>query len=134
MSDPHTQGWSPIDADDDFSAIVGPVWSRGQGPEREFGFVAQRKHLSRYSRLHGAMVMWLADKAMAHAAWYAAQRPRQLATVQLDTHFMAIVAEGSFVRARCQVVRTTGSLVFVEARLWVQDEAVASASGLWKYR
>ncbi|MEI7783278.1 MAG: PaaI family thioesterase [Betaproteobacteria bacterium] len=134
MPDPSAHGWTLAEPDDDFTGIVGPLWVRGRGAQREYGFVAERKYLSRYGRLHGAMVMWLADKSMAMAAWHAAGRPERLATVQLDTHFIQIVAEGSFVHAQCEPPHTTGSLAFVKAQLCVQDQAVASASGIWKFR
>lgn len=134
MADPQALGWEPAAEVDEFTGLVGPLWTRGEQDRRQFGFVVQRKHLSRYARLHGGMVMWLADKAMGMAAWQAAGKPQQIATVQLDTHFIGIVAEGSFVHAECEVVRTTRSIVFVNARLLAEGAPVASAAGVWKYR
>ena len=134
MLDPREQGWGPEDSTDEFVALVGPLWSRGVAGEKEYAFLADRKHLSRFGRVHGGMVMWLADKAMAMKAWEAAGRAAQIATIQIDVQFVGPVLEGVLVESCCEVVRTTGSLVFVTGRLLAAGTVVASASGVWKYR
>jgi uncharacterized protein (TIGR00369 family) len=134
MADPGAQGWTPLEFVDDYTTLVGPLWARGSGAQCEYGFLVERKHISRFERLHGAMVMWLADKAMSMAAWEAAGRPQTFATLQLDTHFIQVVAEGAFVHARCEVVRQTRSIVFVKATLLSEGEPIASISGIWKFR
>ncbi|MBA2962370.1 MULTISPECIES: PaaI family thioesterase [Ramlibacter] len=134
MADPRAQGWEPLEYVDDFTTLVGPLWARGSGAQCEYGFVVERKHISRFSRLHGAMVMWLADKAMSMAAWEAAGQPEQFATLQLDTQFIRVVQEGAFVHAQCEVVRRTRSIVFVKATLLSDGEPVASTTGIWKFR
>ena len=134
LLDPREQGWGPEDGADEFVALVGPLWSRVQAGEKEYAFLADRRHLSRFGRVHGGMVMWLADKALAMKAWEAARRPAQIATIQIAVQFVDPVLEGAMVESHCEVVRTTGSLVFVTGRLLAAGTVVASASGVWKYR
>ena len=104
------------------------------GAEKEYAFLAERKHLSRFDRVHGGMLMWLADKALAMKAWEAAGRPEQIATIQIDVQFTDPVKAGALVESRCEVVRKTGSLVFVTGRLLAAGIVLVSASGVWKYR
>ena len=134
MLDPREQGWEHGAGADEFAALVGPLLSRTVKGATEYAFHADRKHLSRYNRVHGGMLMWLADKALGMNAWEAAGRPQQFATIQLDMQFTDTAAEGALVESRCEVVRKTGSLVFMAGRLVAGEKVVASASGVWKYR
>lgn len=136
MADPRELGWVRQDAvkNDEFGTLVGPLWARQRGELTEYGFIAERKHLSRFGRVHGGVLLWLADKAMSGAAWEATGRPEQIATLQLDVQFVDSVASGVLVEAHCEVVRKTRSIVFVTGRLLCGRSTVASASGVWKYR
>lgn len=134
MGDLREPGWAVVDDGEPFNALVGPLWTRGEDGQREFGFEVQRKHLSRFGRLHGAMLLWLADKSMGMAAWHLVGRPQQHATVQLDTHFLEVVPEGAFVHSRCELVRSTRTLAFMRCTMHTDGRAVAAASGVWKYR
>ena len=134
MLDPREHGWEHEAGADDFAALVGPLLSRTVGGVKEYAFHAGRKHLSRFNRVHGGMLMWLADKALGMNAWDAAGRPQQLATIQLDVQFTDTADEGALVESSCEVVRKTGSLVFMTGRLLAGEKVVASASGVWKYR
>lgn len=134
-SEADTAGWMPeVTPDDHFVHLVGPLLTRMDGPTPRFAFLAGRKHMSRFHRLHGGMLLFLADKAMSVTAWELLGRPSMFATIQLDLQFLATVAEGSLVEAHCELVRKTGSLAFMSGRLKVGEEAVASATGVWKFR
>ena len=132
--DPREQGWEREESADEFVALVGPLLGRGAGGAREYAFLADRKHLSRFGRVHGGMLMWLADKALGMNAWEAAARPDQIATIQLDVQFVDVALPGALVESQCEVVRKTGSLVFMTGRLLSAGAVLASASGVWKYR
>jgi len=128
-------GWSADDTPDDhFVHLVGPLLTRQDGDTRRFAFVAAQKHMSRFHRLHGGMLLFLADKAMSVVAWELIGRPKLFATIQLDLQFLGTVAEGSLVEAHCELIRKTGSLAFMTGRLTVGEEVVASATGVWKFR
>jgi acyl-coenzyme A thioesterase 13 len=128
-------GWAPDDTPDDhFVHLVGPLLTRMDGEVRRFAFVAAQKHLSRFHRLHGGMLLFLADKAMSVTAWHLIGQPKTFATIQLDLQFLGTVAEGSLVEATCELIRKTGSLAFMSGRLKVGDDLVASATGVWKFR
>jgi len=132
---PLAAGWTPdTTPDDHFVHLVGPLLTRMDGETLRYAFLAEQKHMSRFNRLHGGMLLFLADKAMSVTAWELIGRPKLFATIQLDLQFLGTVAKDSLVEARCELIRKTGSLAFMSGRLMVGDEVVASATGVWKFR
>lgn len=128
--DPAREGWTKRE-ETGFMDLVGPVWSKREGDERRYGFVAQARHLNRGGVVHGGMLMAFADQTLGMTSSRATAGRRQV-TVQLDTHFMAAVREGEFVEARCRVVRQTRTLVFLTCTLTVGERVATTASGVWK--
>ena len=131
--DPTLDGWVQADNLDDFTELVGPLWTRGDGEVGRYAFVAQQKHINRYGGVHGGMLLTFADKSFGLTAWEATGR-RHLATIQLDMHFLNKVERGSLVTSRCDVTRKASSVVFIKGGLMVRETLVATASGVWKYR
>ena len=131
--DPATGGWVKDDNVDDFTDLVGPIWRRGDGELGRYAFVAQQKHINRNGGVHGGMLLAFADKSFGLTAWEATGRG-QVATIQIDLHFLNKVAGGSLVTSRCEVTRKASSVVFIRGCLMVQDGLVATASGVWNHR
>jgi acyl-coenzyme A thioesterase PaaI-like protein len=121
--------WSPLE-DDGFIGLVGPVLVNAGSPGH-FRFVAEPKHRNRGGFVQGGMLMTFADRAMGMTS-RAKDPTRAQSTVQFDMHFMRAVRIGETVDIRCKVVRETRSLVFLEGRLSVEDETIATAKGVWK--
>jgi len=125
-----TDGWSPMPASN-FLSHVGPVWTKTDGDVRRFGFLVEPKHDNTQQRSHGGMIMTLCDDAMGKTAQ--AVRPGDLLfTATFDCQFMSGAKEGEFVEARCEVVKSTRSLVFMRAICTVGDRVAAACSGVWK--
>ena len=128
--DPAAAGWERY-RDEGFIGLVGPFWTRRSGDIHLYAFLAEPKHHNRRGVVQGGMLMTFADRSMGMTCWYAnGQRPQ--ATVQLDLHFVDAVQIGEFVEAKCQVVRRTRALVFMNAELVVGSRVVATAKGVWK--
>lgn len=77
------------------------------------------------------MLMTFADRAMGQTV-RSALGTGPIATVQFDMHFVEAARVGDFVVARAWIVRATAAIVFVEARLQVDERLIASAKGIWK--
>ncbi|HEV2631424.1 MAG TPA: PaaI family thioesterase [Pseudolabrys sp.] len=128
--DPAAAGWEPY-GHEGFIGLVGPFWARKAGDSYEYAFLAEPKHHNRRHVVQGGMLMTFADRSMGMACWYAnGKRPQ--ATVQLDMHFVDAVQIGEFVEAKCEVVRRTRALIFMNADLVVGTRVVATAKGIWK--
>ena len=128
--DPAQAGWEVLETSG-FISLVGPLWTRRDGDDLVFGFLAEPKHHNRRGVVQGGMLMTFADRALGTTAWYANGR-RPQATVQLDVHFVDAVAIGEFVEAHCEIVRRTRSVMFMRATLTVGARVVATAAGVWK--
>lgn len=128
--DPGAMGWKARD-EMGLMALLGPIWTRREGEDRIFAFLADARHLNRNGMVHGGMLMAFADQALGIVAGKANGGRRQV-TVQLDTHFVGAVREGDFVEARCTVVRQTRSLLFMTGTLTVEGQIVSTSRGVWK--
>jgi uncharacterized protein (TIGR00369 family) len=128
--DPAGAGWEIVGGTA-FGELVGPIWRHEEGGQLRFGFVALPKHGNRAGNLHGGMLMTFADQAMAMTARQATSgKPH--ATIELNIQFVGTVRIGEFVEARCEVVRATRSVVFMQAKMFVGDRTVATTNGIWK--
>jgi uncharacterized protein (TIGR00369 family) len=129
--DPARAGWKIISSNTAFGDLVGPVWRRKEGERARFGFVAAPKHLNRAGNLHGGMLMTLADNAMAITAREASGAQRH-ATIELNIQFIGAVRLGEFVEAHPEVARSTRSLTFMQAKMFVGTRLVVTTNGIWK--
>jgi len=127
---PAADGWV-IQETSEFPNMVGPFWMREEGPQLRIGFVAERKHLNRAGNVHGGMLMTFADQVMALTGRRATGDKRH-ATIELNIQFVGAVHLGDFVVAQAEAVRTTRSVTFMRATMYVGKRVVATTSGIWK--
>ncbi len=129
--DPAAAGWTIRDDEPGLITVVGPMWQFGSGDGIRLGFVARPDHANRRGVLHGGMTMTFADQVLGVVA-IEATPGKQLATVQLDTHFVDAVGTGEFVEGHARIVRRTRSMLFMSGVIHVGDRVVATANGIWK--
>lgn len=120
-------GWEPI-RDAGFIAHVGPVYRRADGA---YAFRAAEKHANLIRVVHGGMLMSFADRALGETAMAAADGANCV-TVQMEMQFIDAARLGDWIEARPEVLKRTGSLVFLRTDLMVAGRRVAYASGVWK--
>lgn len=114
-----------------FIAEAAPLFGRLDGQTLELGFRVQRRHTNPLDCAHGGMLASLADMLIAASAMYREEgRGRVLPTVSLQLDFMAPAPLGAWVQGRAEVLRATGALVFVQAIVRADGEAVLRASGV----
>jgi uncharacterized protein (TIGR00369 family) len=128
--DPRAHGWEKHTTVG-FNDLVGPLWRREDGDGLRLGFLAAQKHLNRIDIVHGGMLMTFADQAMGTTARRATGGKKH-ATIELNVQFVDSVRLGEFVEAKCEVVRATRSIVFMQAKIAVGTRTVATATGIWK--
>lgn len=122
--------WVAIE-DNGFVGHVGPILQRREDGRPAFAFLARQHHRNLRDVVQGGMLMTFADRAMGQTV-RSVLGSGPIATVQFDIHFVDAARIGDFVVTRPQVLRSTASIVFVDARLEVDGRLVASASGIWK--
>ncbi|AWN38026.1 PaaI family thioesterase [Methylobacterium radiodurans] len=120
-------GWELI-RDSGFIAHVGPVYRRADGA---YAFRAAEKHANLIRVVHGGMLMSFADRALGETAMAAADGANCV-TVQMEMQFIDAARLGDWIETRPEVLRRTGSLVFLRTDLMAAERRVAYASGVWK--
>lgn len=125
------EGWRRITRPG-FPNGLGPLWARRADSGWEYGLALVEDHANATGAVHGGVLLALADHALSLAAWEVAGRV-PCTTVQLSAQFLRPVQPKGVVRARGEVVRLTGGLVFMRGVLTAADaEAVAVADGVWR--
>jgi len=128
--DPRAQGWEQH-SDDGFIGLIGPMWQRAEDGKTRYGLLTEHKHHNRRGIVQGGVIATLADRAMGLTAWQANNKAPQ-ATIQLEIQYVGAARIGDFIEVDCDVVRITRSLAFMQARLTVGEQVVATANGIWK--
>ena len=123
-------GWTMIETTG-FLNLIGPLWERSVEGNREYAILAVDKHHNRRNRVHGGVLMTLADRASGMIARVVSGRPT-LATVQMDVHFIDAGQIGELLIAKPRVVRVTHTLIFTTAEVVADGRVVATASGVFK--
>jgi len=80
--------------------------------------------------MHGGVVTAFLDEVIGEIVNDLGQRKH--VTVQFSTTFLSMAKVGDFLECDCQIVRTTRSMTFIEARVNVAGEAIATASAIFK--
>lgn len=126
----HELRWKPRDLGG-FMGRAGPLWTRREGEAWEYGLLAEDRHLNPAGVVHGGALVTLIDHVLSTVAWEACER-MPCVTIQLDTHFMSAVRSGEFVQARGTITARTGSMVFMEGLMQVEDRSVLAARAILK--
>jgi len=135
MSDMATEklkssGWTVVDTTG-FLSLVGPLWHRLANDEHEYALIAEDKHHNRRGLVQGGLLMTFADRTCGMTARFVSGRPN-LATVQMDTHFVDSAKIGEILLSKPRVVRNTRSLIFMTTEVTADNRCIAVANGVFK--
>jgi acyl-coenzyme A thioesterase PaaI-like protein len=123
-------GWTIVETTG-FLSLVGPLWQRIVNGEYEYALVAQDKHHNRRGLVQGGLLMTFADRTCGMTARFVSGQPN-LATVQMDTHFVDSAKIGEILLSKPRVVRNTRSLIFLTTEVTAGDRCIAMANGVFK--
>lgn len=121
-------GWAPIH-DTGFIAHVGPVYRREA--DGAYAFRAAAKHANLIDVVHGGMLMSFADRALGETAMRAADGANCV-TIQMEMQFVDVARIGDWITVAPEVVKRTGSLVFLRCEVRHEARIVSIATGVWK--
>jgi acyl-coenzyme A thioesterase PaaI-like protein len=123
-------GFVPIE-DDGFIDLVGPLWHREIDGVHDYALVAQGKHRNRRGLVQGGLLMTMADRTSGMSARFLSGAPN-LATIQMDTHFVDAAHIGDVLISKPRVVRSTKSLIFTSTEISVDSRCIILAHGVFK--
>ena len=113
-----------------FSALIGPVQRRRVGDQFVYGLHVGPQHTNSTGIMHGGVITAFLDEVLGEIVNDLGNRKH--VTVQFATTFLSKAQVGDFLECDCEIVRTTRSMSFIQARLNVNGEAIATATAIFK--
>jgi uncharacterized protein (TIGR00369 family) len=118
-----------FDPEDPHEINTGPFFWRKRDDRLRFAFQAEPKHCNSGGIVHGGLLMTFADLMMCGTAT-AGTTDRGVFTVSFNSEFMASGNEGELIKARAEVVRRTGQMVFVRGEIYTEDRVIMTCSSV----
>ena len=125
--DPTTEGWRQV-VPSGLPETANPLWQRGA----EYGFQARTDHANGRGVIHGGILATFMDHSLGLMVRAAIGGGMNLATIQLDLHYLAAAMPGQFLVGSGEITRQTRSVVFVRGTLRHGETTVLAATGIWK--
>ncbi len=120
------------DPTDPFETGAGPFFSPiDDGGDPRVVLDAGPGHCNAHRSIHGGLLMTMADLTLCVEAVRDFPGEHAL-TVSMNTEFVAGGREGDFTVARAEVVRRTGSLVFLRGQITAGDRILLNFSAVVK--
>mgnify|MGYP002266223795 FL=1 len=94
-----------------------------------FAFRAEEKHCNSGGIVHGGLLMTFADLMMC-AAGTVGTTDRGVFTVSFNAEFMASGNLGEIIKARSEVVRRTGQMVFMRGEIYTDERVILTCSAV----
>ncbi|WP_416897591.1 MAG: PaaI family thioesterase [Minwuia sp.] len=118
-----------FDDQDPHEINTGPFYWRKREDRLRFAFLAEPKHCNSGGIVHGGLLMTFADLMMCGTATQGTD-DRGVFTVSFTSDFMASGMEGELIKARAEVVRRTGQMVFVRGEIYTDDKIIMTCSSV----
>lgn len=127
---PEFSDWQRWPSAEPFEDMAGPFFfKRMEDGTIVSGFKVEEKHLNGGGAIHGGMLMTFADYALFSIAMDALGEGGGV-TIALNGEFTAAGRPGGIVLAEGEVVRNTGSMVFVRGTIRQAETTLVSFSGI----
>lgn len=124
------EGWKVMEGTS-FSRYIGPFYYKPVGKRVRFCMRADNRHDNSHERAHGGVVMSFADEALGFAGRWTRENVKMF-TIEFDCRFLDGIYSGEIVEVEPEVIKSTGSLMFMRGDVMVGDRSVASCTGVWK--
>lgn len=125
------EGFAPLFRVSPVAELIGPIYSRGQGLDLELGLYAQTKHCNLRGGVHGGIFAALADMALGYTLAFSSDPPRGYVTANLSIDYAGGAQVGDWMTARTDVQRQGGRLAFANCYIYVGEQRIARASGVF---
>jgi acyl-coenzyme A thioesterase PaaI-like protein len=110
---------------------IGPFYFKRDGADYDFAFLAAGHHCNANNIVHGGVLMTFADYGLCMVASDGYQAESCL-TVSFNCEFVAATEAGQIVSCRAEIVRKTGSMVFVRGDISAAGQVVMNFSAVVK--
>jgi acyl-coenzyme A thioesterase 13 len=121
-------GFAPFEEGGPFMDLVGPVYFRGDGPDRVFGLLIDDRHRNSAGKAHGGLLASLVDFSIGRAV---AAADSAGVTASLTTDYLKAVEVGDWVEAHAEVEKAGETLAFADCSLTVEGREVVRARAVF---
>ena len=127
-------GFAPMVMGGEFIRLNGPLYVKRDAGRVWMGFRVEARHTNPMGICHGGMMATFCDMLLPVCAHHldAALEKRFLPTVTLNIEYMAPTPLGAWVEGEGTVLRSTGTLAFLQGTVTANGRQVARASGIFK--
>ena len=125
------QGFEPDQSNDIAEETIGPYYVLCNPELSATGMISQSRHSNSMGTVHGGVLMTFADFSLC-AFGRAGSADTHVITVSLSTEFIRAAPIDAWLTGDGEVVRRTRSLVFIQGRLYHEDQVLLTYSGVGK--
>ncbi len=126
------EGYAIYDPIDPFENNAGPFYAkRDDNGGLEFAILTGPEHCNTHGVIHGGLMMTMADLTICVTARQGTEDTHVL-TVSLNSDFVNGGYAGDLLRCKANVVRRTGSLAFVDAKVYTDENVLLNCSAVVK--
>ena len=117
-----------------FIGVNGPLYARRVDGGVQLGFRVEPRHCNPMGICHGGMMATFCDMLLPISAHALSEKVanRFLPTINLQIDYLAASPLGAWVQGEAQLLRATGSLVFMQGLVEADGTPVARVSGIFK--
>jgi uncharacterized protein (TIGR00369 family) len=126
-------GFEPLQASP-FTELIGPLYINRSGEVPVLGVEVQSQHANTLGRVHGGLLMTVADIALSRAVREHLPPGASMATADLHVAFLDGVAPGTWLEAVPSVDRAGRSIIHASCVIRAGEKDVAKALGTWAVR
>lgn len=118
-----------FDPKDPHETNTGPFFWRMRDDQLKFAFKAEEKHCNSGGIVHGGLLMTFADLMMC-AGGTVGTTDRGVFTVSFNADFMASGNRNEIIKARSEVIRRTGQMVFMRGEIYTDERVILTCSAV----
>jgi len=124
-------GFGPLFRTSPVLEMIGPLYSRGQGPDLVIGLLAETKHCNARGTVHGGILATLADVALGYAMAFSSNPPASLATANLTLDYAGIAKPGDWLEVHVDIQKLGSRLAFANCYINAGKLRIVRASAVF---
>jgi uncharacterized protein (TIGR00369 family) len=125
------QGFGPLFRTSPVLDMIGPLYSRGEGPGLVIGLLAEKKHCNARGTVHGGILATLADVALGYAMAFSSNPPASLATANLALDFAGTAKPGDWLEVHVDIQKLGSRLAFANCYINAGEQRIVRASAVF---
>ncbi len=124
-------GFEPLQRTSPFSALVGPLHTKGEGAGRVIGLLVEDKHCNSRGIVHGGLLATLADLALGYTIAFLSNPPKSAVMASLTIDYVGSARVGDWLEVHTDFQKSGGRLTFANCYVHAGDARIVRASAVF---